>query len=318
MSRILFVLGSLGAFAIVACTAQSSVDGDESAETAECAGGGTWAIEIATPVKWNASFVVSAGTGTIRNLALSTRTQDGLKVTDTARLCGLDIPDYTSTAAFGSEKYGIRWAGAAFEAPTMPKFSSTHTLSSKLPGATFTSTAIASILGTTLPNVFTDPWPSSVAALTPVDSDSDGKGGFTAVAANAPGFSLPPVNAARTARADRLYLALRQVSGPAAGTVKSCTRYEATADIAVIQNKAAIDSHVMGCHRSDGPECTSAEFKLLDGAAPVYAPTGKAVVTMIKVADTATCADVRAMSFQPGGADAGADGGPIRDASDGG
>jgi hypothetical protein len=310
MSSIRHAMGLFGITAMVACAAEShSVDVDEAADTTECAAGGTWAIRISTPVKWNASFVVAGGAGTITNLAISTRTQEGLKVTDTARLCGLEIPDYTSTAAFGSEKYGIRWAAAAFEAPTMPKFTSTHTLSSRLPGATFTSTATASILGTTLPNVLTDPWPTSVAALTPIDSDNDGKGGFTAGAANTPGFSLPPVNAARTARADRLYLALRQVAGPAAGTVKSCTRYEATADIAVIGNKAAIDSHVMGCHRSDGPECTSAEFKLLDSAAPVYVPTGKAVVTMLKVANNATCADVRALSFQPGGADAGADGG---------
>jgi hypothetical protein len=314
MSLVRCAIGVFGVAAIFACTAESKVGTDEAADTTECAATGTWAIQIATPVKWNASFVVSGGTGTIKNLALSTRTQDGLKVTDTARLCGLEVPDYKSTPSFGSEKYGIRWAPSTFEAPTMPVFTSIHTLSSKLPGATFTSTPIASILGTTLPNVLTDPWPTSVAALTPVDSDNDGKGGFTAEAASGPGFSLPPVNAARTARADRLYLALRQVSSPATGSVTSCTRYQATADIAVISNKAAIDSHVMGCRRSDGAACSSAEFKLLDSAAPVYIPTGKAVVTMIKVADTATCADVRALAFDP---PAPVDGG-VADASDGG
>jgi hypothetical protein len=288
-----------GLVLLAACTAPTSEEKVAEAEdNAECANTGTWAIQIATPVKWNASFVVQGGSGTLKNWIRSTRTQDGLTIRDTAKLCGVEVPDYTSAALFGSEKYGIRFPAAVFEQPTMPTFTMDATLTSKLAGATFTATGAASLVGAALPNAITDAWPSSVAALTPVDADGDSKGGLTAEAATGPGFSFPPVNAMRTARADRMYVALRQVAGATTGTVKTCTRSEGTADISIIANKAAIDSHVMGCRRSDGAECSAAEFKLLDSAAPIYSPTGKAVITMVKVADTATCADIRATSFE--------------------
>jgi len=299
MSLTRLALGLFGLVSVVACSATTSTEAtSEQFDTAECASEGTWAIRIATPVKWNASFVVAGGTGTLVNYIRSVRTQDGLTLTDTAKLCGVDVPDYTSTALFGSEKYGIRWPAASFEQPTMPSFEMKATLSSKLPGATFTATGAASLIGASMPNALSDPWPSSLAALTPVDSDGDTKVGFTAEAATGTGFSLPPVNATRTARADRVYVAMRQVAGATTGVVKTCTRSEGTADIAIIANKAAIDSHVLGCRRSDGAECSASEFKLLDSAAPVYVPTGKATITMVKVADAATCADIRATSFE--------------------
>jgi hypothetical protein len=286
-----------GVASLNACAATADADAVEadSQELIECSAAGTWAIKISTPVKWNASFVVQAGTGTVTNYIRSVRTQNGLQVTDKAKLCGVETPDYQATATFGSEKYGIRFAPTAWDAPSMPTFALNATLSSKEVGATFNAGTAAALVGATLANPTTDAWPASFA--TTVDADGDGKPGLSADAATGPGISLPPLNPGRTVRANRVYAAFRQVINGVTGTVKSCTRSEGTGDIAVIGTKAAIDQRVLGCRREDGTECAASEFKLLDSAAPVYVPTGKAVLTLVKVADTATCADVRTTNF---------------------
>lgn len=283
---------------LFACSAPTddAVASDNQALT-ECDAAGTWAIKVETPVSWPATFVLQAGSGTVTNWIKSTRTQDGTTVTDSAQLCGVSIPDYQATAMFGAEKYGVRFPDAMFD--LLPTFSLAGSLSSREVGATFSSPGSAALVGATMANPTTDPWPSSGAALGPQDPDNDGKPGVTANAASDAGQSNPPVNPGRTARADKIYTAFRQVIGQTSGTVESCSRVVGKGQVAVINNKPAIDSHVLGCRRVDGAECSSSEFKLLDSAAPVYKPTGDSVVTMVKLAPNAdtSCAAVRALDF---------------------
>ena len=301
MSRLVSLLGVSAVLSLVACSAGSvseeAVQGDPQALT-ECDGNGTWAIKVSTPVKWNASFVLQAGTGTVTNWLRTARVQNGLEVTDTAEICGVQTPDYQAAALFGSEKYGIRFPDATFG--TLPKFELKGTLSSKEIGATFTAPPSAALVGATLASPISDPWPAA-ASLTAVDVDGDGKPGLSADAATEVGMSNPPVNPTRTVRADRVYATFRQVLDASTGTVSSCSRVDGTAKISVIAGKAAIDSHVLGCrHAGDGAECTPAEHRLLDTAAPVYVPTGDAVITMIKLPagrTAPTCADVRALDY---------------------
>jgi hypothetical protein len=312
--RIVSLLSTLGiAAAVVACTSgagDEAVQGEPQALT-ECDGNGTWAIKVSTPVKWKASFVLQAGEGVVTNWLRTTRVQDGLEVTDTAEVCGVETPDYQATPLFGAEKYGVRFPEATFG--TLPTFELKGTLSSNAVGASFTAPPSAALLGASMTNPLTDPWPTNVAALVPVDVDGDAKPGLSADAARGPGLSNPPLTPQRTARANRVYTAFRQVLEASIGTVTSCTRVDGTAKVAVIANKPAIDSHVLGCRREDGSECAPAEYKLLDSAAPVYVPTGDAVITMIKLPAVAgragdaspdgsapaapTCADVRALDF---------------------
>jgi hypothetical protein len=283
---------------LVACaseTGESTVTGDPQALT-ECSSGGTWAMKITTPVKWNTTFVIQGGQGTITNYVKSVRSQNGLAVTDTAKLCGIQTPPYTSTSTFGNEKYGVTFPDAAFDAPSMPTFTLSGTLTATTEGASFSSPAAAALVGATMANPTSDPWPTNGAALTAVDADGDGNVGLTTVPLNSDGFIDPPVNAQRSLRAGKVFAAFRQVL-VASGTVTSCNRIDGKGDIQTINNKPAIDQHVLGCQHQDGTVCTSAEFKLLDGAAPVYAPTDKATITMVKIADNATCADVRAAQF---------------------
>jgi len=72
------------------------------------------------------------------------------------------------------------------------------------------------------------------------------------------------------------------------GKIDSCTQLSGTA----FTTKQ--DSRVLGCHReSDGADCDASQRDFLDTHAPAYVP-GTATFLMKKIADTGTCADVRA------------------------
>jgi hypothetical protein len=293
LAMVLTGVCSLGACATE--TGDGAVEGDPQALT-ECSSAGTWAMRITTPVKWNSTFVIQGGSGTITNWVKSSRTQNGLSITDTAKLCGLDTPPYQATPTFGSEKYGVTFAADLFDKPSMPTFTLNGTLSSKEEGATFTAPATAAMVGATMASPITDPWPSNGAALTAVDAEGDGSIGLSGIPASGEGFVNPPLNPQRSARATKVFAAFRQVI-TASGVVKSCTRTEGTGEIAVINNKAAIDQHVLGCEKGPGVACAPAEFKLLDSAAPVYTPTDKATIVMVKIEDGLSCEAIRKMTF---------------------
>jgi hypothetical protein len=294
---------SVGVCAVGACAVSRGTDSEGATSaldtTPGCDLSGTWAMRLQTAVKWPATFVLQGGTGTLTTWVRSTRVQNGTQTMDTAHLCGVDVPDYQATAQFGSERYGVRFPDTLFDGASMPTFTFGATLSTTDVGATFTTAPIAALIGATMTNPATDTWPSNGAALTQVDADGDGKPGVSGDAAQGTGFFNPPVNAVRSARANRVYTVFRNVLS-AKGTLSSCTRAEGTGTTAVINNKAAIDSHVLGCRRADnGNDCASSEFKLLDSAAPVYTPSGDMKITMIKVDDATTCANIRTMAFDP-------------------
>jgi hypothetical protein len=284
--------------ACTAATSQNSATGDPQAIT-ECDSSGTWAIKASTPVTWNGSFVLANGTGNVTNWLKTTRTQSGSQISDVAQVCGVDIPDYKSTAMFGNELYGLHFPDALFDPPPgaapLPTFTLTGTLSSNGAGMTYTSGPVATVLGATMANPATDPWPTNGAALTAV-MGPDGKPSVAADVVTGNGHSDLPLNPSRSVRANRVYTTFRS-SLTSKGDVKSCDRIEGTGTVAVINNKPALDSHVLGCRHDDGSDCTAAEFRLLDGAAPVYKPSGDTVITMVRVPATATCADIRAMTF---------------------
>jgi hypothetical protein len=262
----------------------------------KCDGAGQWAIRVDTPVKWNGSFILKGGQGTVTNWLLSSRTLNGLDITDSAVLCGAQTPDYQSVALLGGENYGITFPDGAFD--KLGTITLNGTLSSTDVGATYSSSTGAALVGASLANPSTDAWPASGADVTARDDDGDGHPGVTALSKTGAGYSNPPVNITKSQRAAKIYTAFRQVLASTAGTVTSCTRVDGTGKVAVLNNKAAIDTHILGCaHASDGADCAAGEAKLLDGAAPVYQPTGDSVITMVKVSATTTCADVKALDF---------------------
>jgi len=286
------------AAALAACgsnTSDASVSGDTAALNA-CDASGTWAIKVETPVQWTGSFVVQAGSGTITNWLKSNRTQEGTTITDEATLCGVTTPDYISAAAFGGEKYGVQFPDALFESGQLPTITIKGDLPTNEIGSKFTAEPAAAIIGATMVNPATDTWPANSALLTAVDVDADGKLGVSVDTNKSAGYKNPPLDAFLSARASRVFTAFRQVI-TTEGTITSCDRIDGSGTVAVIANKPAIDQRVLGCQRENGTDCSASEYKLLDSAAPVYKPTGPAVVTMLRIDAATTCSDIRATEF---------------------
>jgi hypothetical protein len=71
------------------------------------------------------------------------------------------------------------------------------------------------------------------------------------------------------------------------GKFSSCEQQGGTATVPLF------DSHVVGCHVNMGGECTAAQTDFVDQSRTNYKP-GMATFTSKKVADGATCADIRA------------------------
>jgi hypothetical protein len=288
------------AASLVACSAGGAGDdasmANQAVNNGECDANGTWAIKVETPVQWANSFVVQGGTGTITNWLKSTRVAAGTEITDTATLCGVQTPDYLSQAAFGGEKYGVQFPDAMFESGSLPTITIAGHLSGLAAGSTFTADPAAAIIGATMASPATDPWPANGAQLTAADSDGDGKTGVSVDTNKGAGYKNPPLDAFLSARAQRVYTAFRQVI-TTQGTISTCNRVDGTGTIATINNKPAIDQHILGCQRENGTDCSASEYKLLDSAAPIYKPSGDAVVTMVRIPAEATCADIRAIDF---------------------
>ncbi|MBX3227604.1 MAG: hypothetical protein KIT84_14715 [Labilithrix sp.] len=287
------------AAALAACSANTSdepVAGSQ-ANLNACDANGTWAIKVETPVQWAGSFVVQGGTGTITNWLKSNRTQDGTSVTDEATLCGVHTPDYLSAPAFGGEKYGVAFPDELWESGVLPTVTINGTLSGTEVGSSFQAEQAAAVLGATMANPATDPWPANAALLQTLDVDNDGKPGVSVDTASGAEYKNPPLDAFLSARASKVYTAFRQVI-TTQGSITSCNRVDGSGTVAVIANKPAIDQRVLGCQRENGTECSASEYKLLDSAAPVYKPTGDAIVTMVRIPAEASCADIRAIDFE--------------------
>ncbi|MGH7435211.1 MAG: hypothetical protein ACRENE_06025, partial [Polyangiaceae bacterium] len=153
-------------------------------------------------------------------------------------------------------------------------------------------------------------WPSSPDGVSSMDMDNDGKPGVTLYAASGattmggyysqipvgiPAFGQP------TVRADKLYVAIRQVTS-VSGTVKDCDHISGTVTIPSLGGKDAIDSHVLGCELADGGDCSttapfgsSSQAGFVDNTQPVFTPTGTGAFDSVRVPAGTSCSAVRSM-----------------------
>jgi hypothetical protein len=140
--------------------------------------------------------------------------------------------------------------------------------------------------------------------------DNDGKPGVTITVAsglNGTGgiYSQVPVGIPSvgqpTVRADKLYVAIRQVTS-VNGTVKDCNHISGTVNIPTISGKTAIDSHVLGCELADGGDCSmtasfpsTSQAGFVDNTQPVFTPTGTGTFESVRIPNGTTCASIRSM-----------------------
>ena len=87
-------------------------------------------------------------------------------------------------------------------------------------------------------------------------------------------------------RADQVYIATRQVTSASLART-ACDQASGTATFAHFNN------HVVGCHVMGGDDCQPTEVNFIDQNRTIYEITSATARTKI-VAETATCADVRA------------------------
>jgi hypothetical protein len=268
---------------------------------ATCDFNGTWGSRLVIDVSWTpqgiTGIILASGSGTITQWLMSTRTQSGSTLSESAVACGVDLPDFEGTAIGGGEVYGIRFPNSLFDDGYVPAFAIQGSFSGTSPGSTYNTAAAAVLLGLTLANPTTTPWPATIT--TEVDMDQDGKPGVTANTLQGNGYTYPPVDLFKTNRADELYLAIRQVTQLSA-TATDCNDLTGTVSIPAISDssngtsKPAIDSHVIGCRiAGTTTDCNATQASFVDNTQPVFTPSGGSSFTSVRMPSGSTCAAVR-------------------------
>jgi hypothetical protein len=287
---------------------------DGSASSADGAGPcdftGTWGSLLTIAVSWAPeglnlqTFLLAPGAGTIRQWIKGARVQHGTALEDTTVVCGIDLPDFQGTQVVAGQTYGVIFPDSLFDGTYLPTFQVDATVTSSDPGATYSASASAALLGLTMANPTTDPWPATVTTAT--DPDKDGTPGVTVNAAQGPvappgdagSYSYIPVGIPAPFQpvvvADKLHLAIRQVT-EVTGTVVDCDHVSGTVTIPEIAGQYAINSHVIGCELIDGGDCTDTQASFVDNTQPVFAPSGTTAFASVRLPAGATCATVRSM-----------------------
>ena len=240
------------------------------------------------PATWAGSVGIAAGSGTAAVWLKYQTTSDGSLVPGSMTHCGVLIPDFSLTPLLGGERYGVNFGIPLFDAQPPRAFASDPIMQvdgAGFPGDAFTMSQMAQVLGTTLSNPLTDPWPSSPSSLVNNDMDGDGKAGITVPNLNDATHIYMRVDAAASRRAHSGYYASRVVMSWS-GSVVSCTEVAGGADV------PRWDTHFVGCGLVGGGDCNTTQRDQLDSFRPIHVANG-ATFRALKAADGVTCTAVR-------------------------
>ena len=216
----------------------------------------------------------------------ATLSMRGDTITGTAHPCGQVLPDIQTTFLAGGKKLGTIIPPSVWDAPAMPRVPVTGTQTGFDIGSSLSIDRTITLVGLTLPNPAAQ-WPTSYLLLPRVvDSDGDGKPGITVLAKRGPQYQLPKPGIFTSAHADRIYVASRTILS-LQGKRDTCNTVTGTA---VIEH---FDNHIVGCHVRGGGDCDRDQTGFLDDNRVRYIIRG-ARFRSVKVAASATCADVRA------------------------
>ena len=256
------------------------------------------ANHIVAQISWAANTGVEAGSGTLHVWTMTELHWDGsnpdgsIPVTGTVQPCGSVIPALTKSAIAGGGQVQTVIPDEVWDAPNMPQFDARGVLGGFGPGSTVSMDPVASLVGANLPDPANSPWPARGTDISGVDHDGDGQPGVMARPRTDAGFSAPPVSLLgaldpNAPRATELYLATRTMV-KLDGSRDTCDRASGPAQV------LKFESHVIGCRRTDGGICSSAEADFIDANQPAFT-VGSATYEMKQLPDGATCADVRAL-----------------------
>ena len=214
-------------------------------------------------------------------------TASGNTLSGMLQACGISLPPTTLTALGGGGMIQIDVPNDKWEAPSMPRFQVDGTQTAWDIGATLSFSYVA-LIGFTMADAAT----ARLAGLLHRHHDDERRRGRHARGADRgpaerrPASRCRPPRSLQSARADQLYIVIRQVTS-ATLTRTACDQASGSATFAHLNN------HVVGCHVMGGSDCMPAEINFIDTNRAIYEITGATAQTKV-VADTATCADVRA------------------------
>ncbi|HVU05640.1 MAG TPA: hypothetical protein VHE30_28020 [Polyangiaceae bacterium] len=271
-------------------------------DIAKCSFTGTWGTFVTVPVNWpGAPFVLLEGQGTIMQWTLSHRVQDSLlELHETVVACSIFLPDLQGSVLTSNQKFGIRFPNEIFDRGVAPPWPFHTTAYLATDHVEYDTELIATLTGITLPNPTTDAWPVPPSNSSFRDDDQDGSPGVTVNAVDPgtdPSYNFPPVGLPQFLgdypRARTIDIVSRSVA-KLHGTVTNCDELNGSVAIQVLAGTPAINSTVIGCVRSDGQTCVQAEADFLNQNRPQFTPTGLGTFKSVRLAEGATCADVRA------------------------
>jgi hypothetical protein len=239
-------------------------------------------------VTWPAATAAVAGSGQVHiwGKIVFTASPNGNNLSGTLQACGITLPPTMLNILAGNGMLQIEVPTASWDAPSMPRFQVDGTHSGWFVGGTLTYN-YAALVGFTMDNPTTAPWPASYTGITMTnDAEGDTHVGLTSIPRSGSPYTLPPTSILQSARADQLYIVTRQVT-TATLTRASCDEASGTATF------AHFDNHVVGCHVMGAGDCSPTEVNFIDTNRTIYEITSATAQTKT-IADNATCADVRA------------------------
>jgi hypothetical protein len=282
---------------------------------------GTWATFVEVGVGWQ-SGTIKPGAGTVRQWILSHREVTATGVQDVAFVCGIgaqgvplgsawfstiDVP--TLVPPVVGEWTGTEFLAALFDRGKTPSVTLTTTVTSADPtksaiGDEFTSSATPFQLG--VEGLAGDtPWPDMATMQTlAVDHDGDGAPGLSGIPFRGPVAGEPagtvfqnprlaiPNDSPRTSQ---LYLTLR-TRASLNGKLVSCDppRFEGK----VLGSTLLIEVRNVGCVVADTKApCSVEQATWIDTNLPRFVFNGTSKVVSVKVADNASCKDVRTLRY---------------------
>jgi hypothetical protein len=232
---------------------------------------------------------------------LRRQTQAGNSVGTEAQACGDTSPDLCSP--FLGQAVTQQIPDSSYDVSTMPRTASTLTLSkAPVAGDPFVSGIEATLVGLELatPNA---PWPASYndPAITWRDHDNDGQPGVTSVIpttgrsaqCNLPYGGLPIPSDGELA--SRVYAGSRSLAS-LSGTIVDCDTIRG--DFRGPGNGVPqLEGHVVGCLKTDGSACTTAETASIDDGVASGQRVLGARFTLVRVPDGTSCTQLRALDF---------------------
>jgi hypothetical protein len=246
----------------------------------------TEASHLIVNVTWPAGIAALGGSGQVHLWGKVVFTASGNTLSGTLQACGITLPPTMLTALGGGGMIQIEVPTAAWDAPSMPRFQVDGTQTGWNVGSTLNYN-YAALVGFTMADGATASWPASYTGITMTnDADGDSNPGLTAIPRGGVGYTLPPTSILQSARADQLYIVTRQVTA-ATLTRTACDQTSGGATFTHFNN------HVVGCHVMGGAACTADAVSFIDMNRTVYEIVSATAQTQI-IAETATCADVRA------------------------